>query len=127
MSTQVSNPQRKLLLALLVLILGLSVAPVLASAQVKSSGPYVSEMREACIAELAKDAEIRIACQNSYSDEFHAQDARRVTKNNKHVVMAYGALWGIVTIFMIGMWLRQRKLIEQITTLENELKKVAAE
>jgi hypothetical protein len=41
--------------------------------------------------------------------------------------MAYGALWGIVAIFVVGMWLRQRKLNAQILRLEAELKKAAAE
>jgi cell division protein FtsB len=41
--------------------------------------------------------------------------------------MAYAALWAIVAIFVVGMWLRQRKLSEQILQLEAELKKAAAE
>jgi sulfur relay (sulfurtransferase) DsrF/TusC family protein len=84
-------------------------------------------MRDACITELAKDAVIQVACMTQYSDEFHDQDAKQVTKNNKHVVMAYAALWAIVAIFVVGMWLRQRKLSEQILQLEAELKKAAAE
>ncbi len=117
----------KAALALLTLLLGLSIAPLVASAQVKSAGPYVSEMRDACIAEMAKDAEIRVACMTQYSDEYHAQDAKQATNNNKHVVMAYGALWIIATIFLVGMWLRQRKLIHQIERLEADLAKAAAE
>lgn len=119
--------QRTTILSLLVLMVGLALAPRLASAQVKGAAPYVSEQRDQCIAELAKDAEIRVACMTAYSDEFHAQDARQITKNNKHVVMAYAALWGIVALFVVGMWLRQRKLTEQILRLEAELKKAAAE
>ena len=105
----------------------MAVAPQIASAQAKSAAPYVSEVRDQCIAELAKDAEIRVACMNSYSDQFHDQDARRWTRNNKHVVMAYGALWGIVVVFVVGMWIRQRGLTSQISKLEAELKKAAAE
>ena len=108
-------------------MVSLLLAPLVATAQVKSAGPYVSEMRDQCIAELAKDAEIRVACMTQYSDEFHAQDAKQVTKNNKHVVMAYAALWGIVAIFVVAMWLRQRKLGAQIIELEAQLKKAAAE
>jgi hypothetical protein len=119
--------QRTTVFSLLILMVSLALAPLMASAQVKSPGPYVSEMRDQCIAELAKDAEIRVACMTQYSDEYHAQDAKQATKNNKHVVMAYGALWGIVAIFVVGMWLRQRKLSGQILQLEAELKKAAAE
>jgi hypothetical protein len=119
--------QRTTVLSLLVLLVGLAAMPLVAQAQVSSPAPYVSDMRDTCIAELAKDAEIKVACMTQYSDEFHAQDAKRVTRNNKHVVMAYGALWGIVAIFVVGMWLRQRKLNAQILRLEAELKKAAAE
>jgi hypothetical protein len=119
--------QRKTVSSLLILMVALTCAPIVVFAQVKSPGPYVSDMRDACITELAKDAEIRVACMTQYSDEFHAQDASQVTKNNKHVVMAYAALWAIVAIFVVGMWVRQRKLTEQIIKLEAELKKAAAE
>ncbi len=119
--------QLKTLSSLVVIVLGLMVLPVLASAQVKGPAPYVSEMRDQCIAELAKDAEIRVACMTQYSDEFHEQDARQATQNSKHVVMAYAALWGIVAIFVVGMWLRQRKLSEQIVRLEAEIRKAGAE
>ncbi len=39
----------------------------------------------------------------------------------------YIALWGIVANFIVGMWLRQRKLIMQIAGLEADLEKAAAE
>lgn len=112
------------LLCFVFLVLGV---PGAASAQVKSPGPYVSEMRDQCIAELQKDAEIQVACMTQYSNEFHEQDSRQATKNKKHVIMAYAALWGIVAIFVTGLWIRQRKLSAEITRLEFELKKAATE
>ena len=118
---------RTTILALLLLFGGLALAPQLAWAQAKAAAPTVSEHRDLCIKEMAKDAEIRVACMSTYSDEYHAQDSRQATKNNKHVVMAYAAIWGIVALFLVGMWLRQRKLTEQIAQLEAELKKAAAE
>ena len=119
--------QIKTTLPLLAVVLTLLVLPFQSFAQVKGSGPYVSEMRDQCIAEMSKDAQIQVACKTQYSNEYHDQDAARATTNNKHVVMAYGALWIIVTIFVVGMWLKQRKLSEEIASLEEELAKAAAE
>lgn len=118
-------PRTILMLALLAL--GLFFAPQSARAQVQSPGPYVSEVRDQCIEEMAKDAQIRVACMSQYSDEYHEQDARQATKNKQFVVAAYAALWAIVAIFVVILWLRQRKLSAEITRLETELKKAASE
>ena len=109
------------------LILGSLAWPGAAQAQVSSPGPYVSEMRDTCIAEMKKDAKIQVACMTEYSNEFHEQDARQATANKTHVIWAYGVLWGIVTVFVILLWLRQRKLSSEIARLEAELAKAAAE
>lgn len=119
--------QFKTLPSLLLIAIGLLVLPGFAQAQVKGPGPYVSEIRAQCVEEMAKDAQIRVACMTQYSDEYHEQDAKQATKNKSHVVMAYGALWAIVTIFVVGMWLRQRKLSAEIARLEQELEKAVAE
>jgi hypothetical protein len=149
------SKQLKVLASLLALVFCIAYAPSKASAQagksescyrfecekvptacpekeleddgVEGPGVYTSKMQKECIKEMAKDATIRVACKTEYSDQYHALDAAQVTKNNKHVVMAYAALWGIVTLFVIGMWLRQRKLIVKISNLESDLKKAAAE
>jgi hypothetical protein len=113
--------------ALLLVVVALLLVPGISTAQVKGPAPYVSEMRQQCIAEMAKDKDIQTACKAQYSDEYHEADAKQVAKNHKHVVMAYAALWAIVTIFVVAMWLRQRKLTEEIARLEEELKKAAAE
>lgn len=119
------TPRTILMLALL--LLGLIYAPQSARAQVKSPGPYVSEVRDQCIEEMAKDAQIRVACMSQYSNEYHEQDARQATKNKKFVVAAYAAIWAILAIFVVMMWLRQRKLSAEITRLAAELKKAASE
>lgn len=111
----------------MLVVAALLLMPGISSAQVKGPAPYVSEMRDQCIQEMAKDSEIQVACMSRYSDEYHEADSKQATKNYKHVIMAYGALWAIVTIFVVAMWLRQRKLSDEIARLEAELKKAAAE
>ena len=127
MSMQPKTLSFSLVLVISLVVLPVLMMPGLASAQVKSPGPYVSEMRDQCIAELAKDAKIRVACMTHYSDEYHDQDAKQATKNNLHVVMSYAAMWAIVTIFVVGMWIRQRKLSAEIVRLEEEIKRASAE
>jgi len=99
----------------------------MAHAQVTSPAPYVSEVRDQCISEMTKDAQIKVACMNDYSADYHEQDARQATMNKQFVVVAYAAIWAILAIFVVVMWLRQRKLSDEITRLEAELKKAAAE
>ncbi len=110
-----------------VLLLGIFAMSNSARAQVKGPAPYASEMRDACIAEMEKDAQILAACEESHSSKYQVQDAKRATKDKQFVVAAYAAIWGIVAIFVVIMWLRQRKLIGEIARLEAEVKKAAAE
>ena len=109
-----------------VLLLGL-FSPIIAQAQVKGPAPYASEMREECIAEMEKDARILAACEESHSSKYHVIDSKQATKNKQFVVAAYAALWAIVAIFVVVLWLRQRKLSGEIARLEAELKKAAVE
>ena len=108
-------------------VLVLAAAPTTASAQVKGPAPYASEIRKQCIAEMEKDARILAACEESHSSKYQVQDAKRAVKDKQFVVAAYAAIWAILAIFVVVMWLRQRKLSLEITRLETELKKVAAE
>ncbi len=110
-----------------ILILGLFTVSGTANAQVSAPAPYASEIRDQCISEMAKDAKIRVACMTQYSNEYHEQDAKTATANNTFVVIAYAAIWSIVAIFVLVMWLRQRKLALEIARLQAELKKAAAE
>jgi CcmD family protein len=49
-----------------------------------------------------------------------------VTNNNRHVVLAYGALWVLTAGFLALMFLRQRTLNAEIERLEAEVKKAVA-
>ncbi len=112
---------------LLGFVLGLLLLPSVATAQVKGPAPYVSEMRASCAEEMRKDPVIRAECKAQWTSELREQDFRQVTKDNKHVVMAYAVIWIIVMLFVVSLWLKQRKLTAEIARLEEELKKAVAE
>lgn len=59
--------------------------------------------------------------------EVHRTEAQRISTNNRHVVMAYAGLWILAVGFLVLMWLRQAKLMNEIERLESELKKAVAE
>src|SRR5687768_9265632 len=78
---------------------------------------YESPQRAACEAELAKDARWFAEQKQTFIREFHEEEARVVTNNNRHVVLAYGALWVLTAGFLGLMFLRQRKLDAEIARL----------
>lgn len=88
--------------------------------------PYQSPDRDRCAAEIEKDPVWRAELQRRFETEFHEAEARRVTANNRHVVLAYGALWVLTVGFLGLMFLRQKKLLAEIERLEAEVKRAAA-
>jgi hypothetical protein len=90
-----------------------------------ASAPYTSPMRAECEAELAKDKRWQAELGNQMRPEVHQQDASLMMTNKKHVVMAYAALWILVVVFLVLMWMRQQKLTAEIARLERDLKKAA--
>ena len=112
----------------LTVVLVLLAAP-LASAQPAATttpaAPYESPQRAACDAELAKDPRWSAELEAGYIKKFHEDQARIVTANNRHVVLAYGALWVLTAGFLAMMFARQRTLVAEIARLENDVKKAA--
>jgi CcmD family protein len=86
---------------------------------------YQSPMRTQCEAELAKDkgwnAELRL----SLRPEVHEEEASLITRNNKHVVMAYAAIWILTVGFVVLLWFRQRRLLAELDALEKKVAKAA--
>ncbi len=111
----------------IVVFVGLVLVASVASAQVSDPPPYASEIRDQCISEMVKDPKILSSCYKQYTIKHHEDDVRIATKNHMFVVAAYAALWAIVAIFVLVMWLRQRKLALEIARLQAELKKAATE
>ena len=86
---------------------------------------YQSPMRSECEAELGKDKGWNAELRDSLRPEVHEAEAGLITRNNKHVVMAYAALWILTVGFVVLLWLRQRRLLAELETLEKKVAKAA--
>lgn len=116
-------------LVIAIIVLGLTSISTAAVAQSGPEGekPYRSPMKEQCNAELAKDAQWWAEIKNDVRAEVHSEDAAQMLTNKKHVVAAYAVLWGLVVLFVVFMWIRQRRLTVEIGRLEDELRRAIEE
>jgi len=101
---------------------------------------YVSPIRELCTKAMRQDTgwrshirtkylltQVRAEIRAELRPDVHAQDTELILRNRRHVVMAYAALWVIVVIFVVILWLRQRSLSREIGELETQLARAIAE
>ncbi len=101
------------------------LAPIGAAAQ--PAQLYKSPMRDQCEAELVKDKAWAAELLNDMRPAVHQEDANIIARNKKHVVIAYGALWGLTVVFLVLMWLRQRRLLAEMDRLAQQITKAAGE
>lgn len=87
--------------------------------------PYQSPMRKDCEAELDKDTGWRAELKDTLRPEVHEAEAALIQRNEKHVVMAYAALWILTVVFLVLLWFRQRKLVAELVALEGKVAKAA--
>jgi len=108
-------------------LLALAGGTALVSAQPKKEPPraYQSPMRDQCEQELAKDKGWDAELRDSLRPEVHEAEAALISKNNKHVVMAYAALWILTVGFVVLLWTRQRRLLGELEALEKKVAKAA--
>jgi hypothetical protein len=53
--------------------------------------------------------------------EAHNNAAYHIAKNEKHVVLAYAAMWVLAALFVGFLWMRQQKLKGEIAQLRKDL------
>jgi hypothetical protein len=121
-------------------LLALGLAPRAAAAQAPTctlAGPpappdpdpakrppfYHSPMRQTCESELAKDHDWWFNLEGRLRTQIHVQTSREVSTNNRHVVMAYAAIWLIAVGFVVLLWRKQQALRAEIDRLSKELSK----
>jgi hypothetical protein len=51
----------------------------------------------------------------------HADAAYHIAKNERHVILAYAAMWVVAAAFVIFLWRRQRGLREELARLRHDL------
>ena len=129
-------------LALSVLLSVFAVAPAVAQdppapaaapgpAPGEAPAPYRSPMREQCEAEMAKDSlwsgTVRAEIRREYDDAWQTDNTTRLAKDNQFVIWAYSVLWVILIGFVVIVFLRQKKLVNEIERLRAEVDRAVAE
>lgn len=51
----------------------------------------------------------------------HTDAAYHIAKNEKHVILAYAAMWIIAALFVVFLWRRQQALKSEIAQLRRDL------
>ena len=101
------------LLFVLMMLGAAMAAPAAASADSSQKAPpetFTSPIRGQCQDDLRKDHLWRAQLEEELRSKVH-----------QAVVMAYAALWIIVVLFVMFMWIRQGDLKKQIARLEQDI------
>ncbi len=133
----------------LMIVIALCLAPQLAAAQTGSGSadgsaaspppapqelkmpipePTPDELRKICADAMNKSPGfagdiVKTINEDTYNQ--HARAADAVAKNEKHVVMAYAAMWVIAAAFLMFLWRRQQGLKAEIANLKRDLEAAA--
>lgn len=62
---------------------------------------------------------------DTLANRVHQDEFDRLQRNNRHLVMAYAALWALMLLFVMFMWMKQRALKGEIAQLKHELEEAA--
>jgi CcmD family protein len=113
----------------LLILIALVLVPTVALAQ---PSPPVSQdtaaMRKTCADALNADPTFAMAIAETVNAETvkqHRNAADAIAKNEKHVFMAYAAMWVIAAGFLFFMWRRQQGLKNEIAQLKRDLEAAA--
>lgn len=90
--------------------------------------PTPDELRKICADAMNKNpgfADDIVKTINEDTYKQHARAADAVAKNEKHVVMAYAAMWVIAALFLLFLWRRQQALKTEIANLKRDLEAAA--
>ena len=82
---------------------------------------YTSPLREFWFCEVKKDANLKADIDDSLRLSVHRQEADTFTRNNKHVVIAYIAIWVLTAAFVLWAFMRQQSLKGEIERLRADL------
>jgi hypothetical protein len=112
----------------LIILACLALAATTASAQAPAPAPDVAAARKSCTDAMNADPEFAksiLATVDKQIDQktidAHTQANKFIAKNERHVLLAYGAMWVIAALFVAFLWLRQQKLRAEITQLRKDL------
>lgn len=90
--------------------------------------PTPAELRKICADAMNKSpgfADDIVRTINEDTARQHERAAAAIAKNEKHVVMAYAAMWVIAAAFLMFLWRRQQGLKTEIANLKRDLEAAA--
>ena len=108
----------------LIILVCLALSVSAASAQ----APDVAALRKTCADAMNADPAFAKAIAATVDKQIdqktidaHTQANAFIAKNERHVLLAYGAMWVIAALFVAFFWIRQQKLRAEITQLRKDL------
>ena len=110
----------------LIIVMFLAFAGGIASAQ--PGAVPVDANRKACVEamnanpEFAKSIAATVDKQiDQKTIDAHVAAAQNIAENERHVLLAYGAMWIIAVLFVVFLWRRQQALKAEIAQLRADL------
>ncbi len=95
--------------------------------------PTAAQLRQTCAEAMNADPTFKESIQNSIDKQIdeqvlaaHEDADLHIQKNEKHVIIAYAALWALAALFVVFLWLRQLGLKREIEALRRDLEAAAA-
>lgn len=122
----------------LVLLVGVASAQTDAPAPPAPAAAPAGDARAACTqamrsdpkfaAEIVKIADARAQVQRDEDTVKAHEDANlHIQKNERHVIIAYAALWIVAALFVVFLWRRQAALTTEIANLRRDLEAAGAD
>lgn len=109
-----------------------SALPSVPTAPATIPGSSPQELRKLCTdamnanPTLAKDVvtaadKQAAAARDQATIQAHTEAQVRIAKNERHVLLAYIAMWVVAALFVLFLWMRQRGLKAEIAQLRRDL------
>lgn len=86
--------------------------------------PATADKRKICAEAMNADPSFALAVVKTINEKTasqHVEAARRVAKNERHVILAYAAMWLVAAGFVLFLWRRQQHLKTEIANLRRDL------
>ncbi len=103
-------------------------------AGVAAAEPTPPELKQSCLAAMNADPEFEQAILHGADKRIdqktidaHNDALYHVQKDERHVIIAYVAMWLIAAGFVVFLWRRQQGLVAQIDQLRRDLDAAAKE
>lgn len=69
----------------------------------------------------ARSPEVAANVEDAVRYKIQDQETKKFFRHRRAVIVAYAVLWVVVAGFALSLWLRQRKLVEELRDLEAKL------